>query len=295
MTIETRNFGSGVTSSDGDIALASVIKEIVYQKADEMMAFKNAIPMKGTPGLDYKFVIPESWYIEAEEISEGSRADIKNMPVFEISGSLKKYQIPVFINDEVKAREIANAQMMISLDAAAQGLAWKKDTEIATALSAGAYSGNDVAATANWDAAGADPATDIANAIGKILNNTTISDSEINNINLFYPAMLFGHTSKPLQIGDVQESLRSWVKKEFSIGLYPTRQLTTTALAIVNTPRMGVHFTHDGSAIPGAEEYREAGVGNGYIVTSYFRTVLMPYADGQSTSKYVSKITGVDT
>jgi len=293
MTIETRNFGSGVTSSDGDIALENIIKEIVYQKADEMMSGKNAIPLRSTPGLDYKFVIPENWFIEAEEISEGSRANIKNMPVYEISGSLKKYQIPVFINDEVKARQIANAQMQISLDAAAAGLAWKKDTEIFTALSSGA--GNTVAATANWDAAGADPATDIANSIGAILNNTTISDNEINNIGIFYPAILFGHTSKPLQIGDVQESLRSWVKKEFSIGLYPTRQLTTTALAVVNTPRMGVHYTHDGTAIPGAEEYREPGVGNGYIVTSYFKTVIMPYAEGESTTKYITKLTGVDT
>lgn len=286
----THNYG--VTTSDSDIALENIIKEIVYQKADEMMSGKNAIPVRGTPGLDYKFVIPQNWYLEAEEVAEGARADIKNMPVFEVSGSLKKYQIPVFVNDEVKARQIANAQMQISLDAASAGLAWKKDTEIFSALSTGA--GNTVAATAYWDAAGADPATDIANAIGAILNNTTITDNEINNIGIFYPALLFGHTAKPLQIGDVQESLRSWVKKEFSIGLYPTRQLTTTTLAVVNTPRMGVHYAHDGSAIPGAEQYREAGVGDGYIVTQYFKTVIMPSASGGSTSKYITKITGVD-
>lgn len=290
MTTETRNFA--VTASDSDIALENIIKEIVYQKADEMMSGIKAIPLRSTPGLDYKFVIPENWYLEAEEVAEGSRAGIKNMPVFEVSGSLKKYQIPVFMNDEVKARQIQNAQMQISLDAAAAGLAWKKDTEIFTALSAGA--GNTVAATGLWDGAGADPATDIANAIGAILNNTTITDSEINSIGVFYPALLFGHTAKPLQIGDVQESLRAWVSKEFSIALHPTRQLTTTTLAVVNTPRMGVHYTHDGSAIPGAEQYREAGVGDGYLVTQYFKTVVMPYATGQTTSKYITKITGVD-
>lgn len=290
--MEKHNFG--VTSSDADISLADIVKQIVYQKADEMMQGKLAVPMQSMRGLDYKFVIPENWYLDAEEVAEGARAGVKNLATFEISGSLKKYQIPVFINDEVKARQIANSQFQISIDAAAAGLAYKKDTEIFTAINTGAYSGNDVAATAYWDAAGADPATDIANAIGKILTNTTITDSEINGINFFYPAALFGHTAKPLQIGDVQESLRSWVRKEYSIGLYPTRQLSTTAFAIVNTPRMGVHYTHDGSMIPGAEQYRENGVGDGYLVTQYFKTVIIPYATSQTTSKYIAKVTGID-
>lgn len=287
----TENLNYSVTSSDSDIALENIIKTIVYQRADEMLAGKAAVPMQSTPGLDYKFVIPKSWYLEAEEISEGSRANVKNMETFEVSGSLKKYQIPVFMNDEVKARQIQNAQMQISLDAAASGLAWKKDTEIFTTLSAGA--GNTIAATAQWQANGADPATDIANAIGKILETTTITDSEINNIAYFYPAKLFGHTAKPLQIGDVQESLRAWVSREFAIKLIPTRQLTTTGLAIVNTPRMGTHFTHDGSAIKGAEQYREAGVGDGYILTTYFRTVIMPTVENGTTSDYIIKTTGL--
>jgi len=291
MTTEKLNFG--VTSSDSDIALENILKEIVYQKADEMLAGKQAIPMKSTPGLDYKFVIPENWYLEAEEISEGSRANIKNMKTFEISGSLKKYQIPIFMNDEVKARQIQNAQMQISLDAAASGLAWKKDTEIFTALSAGA--GETISATAQWGANGSDPATDIANAVGKILENTTITDSEINNIAYFYPAKLFGHTAKPLQIGDVQESLRAWVSREFAIKLVPTRQLTTTGLAIVNTPRMGCHYTHDGSAIQGVEQYREAGVGDGFILTQYFKSVIIPTVKGGSTTKYIVKTTGLDS
>jgi hypothetical protein len=287
--MEKHNFG--VTTSDADISLENIIKQIVYQKADEMLLSSKAIPQQGLAGLDYKFVIPESWYLEAEEIAEGSRAGIKNMPTFEISGSLKKYQIPVFLTDETKARQIQNSQMQISLDGAAAGLAWKKDTETFTALSTGA--GQTTAATATWASAGADPATDIANAIGKILTNTTITDSEINQISFFYPAALFGHMGKPLQIGDVQESLRSWVKKEYSIGLYPTRQLTTTSLATVNTMRMGTHFTHDGSKIPGAEQYRMEGVVDGFLITQYFKTVVIPTTTGGTTSNYISKLTGV--
>ena len=53
-------------------------------------------------------------------------------------------------------------------------------------------------------------------------------------------------------------------------------------------------FQHDGSAIREFEEYREPGVGDGYLFTQYFDTVVMPYQSGATTSKYICKITGVD-
>jgi len=289
----TENFG--ITSDSQDTSLAAIIKQIVYLKADAMLVFKDAIEMQGLPNLDYNVVLPESWYLQADEASEGARVDIKNLRFSEVKGSMRKYQVPIFLTDEITVRQIENSQMQLSLDGAAQGLALKKDQEIRDALYAGANQTQ--AAVDTWGANGADPATDIANAIGKILSNTTLSDNEINQINFFYPAKLFGHTAKPLQIGDVQESLRSWVKREYSIGLYPTRQLDAlnTGIATVKTPRMGIHFTHDGSKIPGAEQFRETGVGNGWLVSQYFKTVVFPFASGETKSNYICKVTGISS
>ena len=283
----------GVTSDSQSPTLAAIIKQIVYLQADRMLVFKNAIEMQGLQTLDYNVVLPYTWYLPAGEASEGSRVDMQNLQFFEVKGSMAKYQVPIFLTDEITVRQIENSQMQLSIDGAAQGLALKKDQEICNALLNGAN--QTVAATAQWNAAGADPATDIANAIGQILTNTTLSDDEINGINFFYPASRFGHTSKPLQIGDVQDSLKAWVKKEYNIGLFPTRQLTASGngIAVVKTPRMGIHFVHDGSKIPGAEQFRETGVGNGWLVTQYFKTVVFPYATGQTASNYICTVTGV--
>lgn len=289
------NENFGITSDSQNTALAAIIKQIVYLKADAMLVFKDAIEMQGLPNLDYNVVLPETWYLEADEAAEGARVDVKNLRFHEVKGSMKKYQVPIFLTDEITVRQIENSQMQLSLDGAAQGLSLKKDQEIRNALYAGA--GQTQAATDTWGAPGADPATDIANAIGKILSNTTLSDNEINQIGVYYPAKVFGHTAKPLQIGDVQESLRSWVKREYNIGLYPTRQLDSlnTALAVVKTPRMGIHFAHDGSKIPGAEQFRETGIGNGWLITQYFKTVVFPFAENETTSNYICKLTGVSS
>jgi hypothetical protein len=56
---------------------------------------------------------------------------------------------------------------------------------------------------------------------------------------------------------------------------------------------MGRHIVHDGSKIPGAERWREVGVGDGFLVTQYFDTKIVPYDNGQSTSKFIGKITDV--
>lgn len=289
----TENFG--ITSDSASPTLAAIIKQIVYLKADAMLVFKDAVEMQGIQTLDYNVVLPESWYLQADEASEGSRVDVKNLKFFEQKGSLRKYQVPIFLTDEITVRQIENSQMQLSLDGAAQGLALKKDQEIKDALYNGAALTQ--AATDTWGAPGADPATDIANAIGQILSNTTLSDNEINQIGFYYPSKIFGHTAKPLQIGDVQESLRSWVKKEYNIGLYPTRQLdaVNAGIAVVKTPRMGIHFAHDGSKIPGAEQFRETGVGNGWLVTQYFKTVVFPAINGGTTSNYICKVTGVSS
>lgn len=286
------SFNFGVTTSDSGINKAQIIQQIVWRMADGMLQGKYAVNMTAIPQLDYRFTIPTSMYFTPEQIAEGAKADYQNATWFNVSGSLEKYQTRVKLTDETKARQLMNSQMEISLAAAANGLAWKKDEDIFTALGAGAF--NTLGANAHWNDDGADPADDIAEAIGKILDTTTITDTDIANINVFYPAKMFGQLAKPIQIGQIQQSLRNWAKMEYNIGLYPTRQLTNTTLAVVKSNQAAMHIMHDGSSVPGAEEVRDAGVGNEFLVTQYFKTLVMPYASGQTTSKYICKITGVD-
>ena len=178
-----------ITTSGDDIASAAILKDIVFGLADEMLDFKEAVEMRQIKGLDYRFSIPSQTSLTPQDKGEGGRADFQNLTWYDVSGTLNKYQTAMLFTDETKARQTENIQVATAIEAAATGLAQKKDTNIAEALVNGAA--NSFAATAQWDdEVDANPAQDIADAIGRILTNTNIPTSKIADIKLYYPAAL---------------------------------------------------------------------------------------------------------
>lgn len=283
---------SGYNTSDPDALRAVLTTEIIYNLADTMFVGGLLMPTTSTPNLVYKFSTPTINQFEMEEISEGGKADLSDFQWYNKFMELKKNQVRYIIDDEVKAIEQGNEQEMLNAQYSAQALAYKKDRQIMTTVTGNAF--NTVAADMVWNAKASQPQDDILNAIALIVNNTTITDSDLKNMVLLYPAAVFGQLSKPIQIGEIQQSVEEWIGAK-GIKIAFTRALTTSAILGINTPRMGRHIVHDGSKIPGAEAWREVGVGQGNLVTQYFNTGVIPYASGQTTSKYLCTITGVAT
>lgn len=281
---------SGYNTSEPDALRAVLTTEIIYNLADTMFVGGLLMPTTSTPNLVYKFSTPTINQFEMEEISEGGKADLSDFQWYNKFMELKKNQVRYIIDDEVKAIEQGSEQEMLNAQYSAQALAYKKDRQIMTAVTGNAF--NTVAADMNWDQKASQPQDDILAAIAKIVNNTTITDSDLKNMVLLYPAAVFGQLSKPIQIGEIQQSVEEWIGAK-GIKIAFTRALTTSAILGINTPRMGRHIVHDGSKIPGAESWREVGVGQGNLVTQYFNTGVIPYASGQTTSKYLCTITGV--
>lgn len=280
------------TSSDKDIIQPDILRDIVFGMAETMMVGSEIVNTKRISGIDYGFTISEQTEFDAQEVSEGGRAEENTVTWFDVTGKLRKFQIPLFFDDEVYARQTDNIQVDYSIQCAAEGLAIAKDTNIMNTMLAGA--GKSVDATAKWNnVTSGDPATDLANAIGTILSNTRLPTSAVADIKLLYPMSLFGHMSKPIEIGEIQDSIDRWAKREYQLALFPTRSLTTNALAVVKSDRGAIHIEHDLSAIPGFEAYREPGVGNGYLFTQYFDTCIMPTVKGATTTNYICKINTV--
>jgi len=282
---------SGVTTSDKNIVKRDIIKKVVYKKAEEMLVGKNAIPLESSDALDLKFVIPKETSFTPSKVAEGARAKRKRLEWFEVSQYLEKYQTEVLITDEAKARQLEKLQTRKSLDAASRGMAIAKDKDIFTVLAAGA--GKSQAAAACWDTANADPVGDIAKAIAYIMDNTVLLESELKNINVFYPACLFGHLTKLKEIENIHRSVIDYMKAQWGIGFYPTRQLNDDALVVVNSPETAFHYTYTGADVPTSEEERIPGVGDNYIITQYFKTFIMPEKEGGTTNKRIYKITNV--
>lgn len=283
---------SGYNTSEPDALRAVLTTEIVYNLADTMFVGGLLMPTTTTPNLVYKFSTPTVNQFEMEEIVEGGKADLSDFQWYNKFMELKKNQVRYIIDDEISAIEQGNEQEMLNAQYSAQALAYKKDRQIMTAVTGNAF--NTVAADMVWNAKASQPQDDILGAIAKIVDNTTITDSDLKNMVLLYPAKVFGQLSKPIQIGEIQQSVEDWIGGK-GIKIAFTRALTTSAILGINTPRMGRHIVHDGSKIPGAESWREVGVGQGNLITQYFNTGIIPYESGQTTSKYLCTITGVST
>jgi len=266
-------FGS-VTTSDREMLRMDIMRELLYKQADELLVMKNAVNMMAIGNLDVKFDIPTTTRIAPEQISEGSLAGISKLDFFQTPISMLKYQTRIRVTDEAKARQIANNQIQMSLVATARGLAYQMDADIASALVAGAA--QTTAATYTWDSLSATPATDFANAIGKIFKNTNILDTDIQNIRLFVPAGIWAHMMKPIETGYLRLTVKDWMQSQFGIVIYPSRKLTTSALTVLASPETAMFLTYNGTAVPTAEQERIKGIGDEYILTRYYNTFVVP-------------------
>ena len=284
--------GGSYVSTDDHTLYAEILQKLIMGMADEMLDFGEALTTISTPGLDYRLTVAEQTAIAPQEISEGGQADFRKTSWFDVYGSLKKFQTPIMITDESKARLQGDIQLSYTVQTAAQGLADAKDNNIKNALQGAAS--NSFSAVSTWDdQVAADTAQDIASAIGIILSNTTLPTSGISDIKLFYPTKLFGFLSKPMQVGEIQQSIRKWVKDEFAISFIPTRKLTTSALCVVKSDMSALHYVHDGSFIDYVEYKREEGVGDKYLFTQLYDTAIIPTVNGGTTNNYITEITGV--
>lgn len=282
------------TTSDKGILKQEVLRQVVYQRAEELMVFKAAVPLQNMDTLEFKMTLPKVTRFTPEEVAEGALANFQMMEWFETNGTMKKEQVRILVTDEAKARMQADIQIQKSIEAAARGLAWSKDTDIVTVLKAGA--GDTHAAPYTWaNAASQDITNDIATAIESILTNTYLTESDITNMNMFYPMGLWGHLQKPLGTSTPNQTMVGYVNDKYRVNFIGTRQLSTEALLVINSPETAFHATYTGDSIPTAEEQRLPGVGNQYILTQYYKTFIMPEAENGTTNRRIYKITAVNS
>jgi hypothetical protein len=297
----TKFFGTGPTTSDANILKTEILRQIVYLRAEELMVFKNALPLESMDSLEIKLTMPKLRRFDAEEVAEGALSSYQMMTWFDVTANLKKEQIRILVTDESKARMQADIQTRQSIEAAARGLAWSKDTDIKSTLVTGA--GYSFAAGEHWHTAAstspAKMADDISAAIENILTNTYLTESDLDSLNVFYPQGLVGYMMRPMNHGFYPNTtVKGFIEQNYGVHFYPTRQLTTSALVVLNTPETGMHITYSGSAIPTSETQRIIGTGEQYVLTQLFKTFIMPESEPTTpstaaTNERVVVITGV--
>lgn len=281
----------GVTVSDPELRKMSALQQAIFRRAEELLVGKNAVPIQRIKNLDIRLAIPKAAYIEAKKAAEGATVDYETLEWFHANFSMEKYQCRIRVTDEAVARNTLANQLRLGIDAAAKGLQIAKDKEIFNSLVSGA--GQSVAAAAAWNSDTAKPEDDIAEAIQKITDNTVITDADLKNMNLFVPAGLMGFLKKRVEIANMQVPMEQALREEFGIGIFYTRHLSDVALLVVKSNETAIHFEYAGADVKTTEQTRVPGVGTDYIITQYFKTVVIPDEEGKTTSSRICKITGV--
>lgn len=283
--------GATVSTQDGLIK-AEIIARILRGKAESLMTGTEALNIKNVQNLEYRFQIPEQDTIYLQNIQEGTRADYESISWFDIGGTLQKTQQSLHFTDEVSIRQLGNLQYEVQIDACANGFALGRDRNIFDRLDAAV--GVTTAASGVWtDPIEQDVAGDLAGQIGQLLKTTTVTAAELPQIKVFYPVELHGYLKTPIQHGAIYEAIEDYVERKFRINFVPTKYYSNDVLMVLKGDRTAFHLFYTGNEIPTAESERDIGIGERYVFTNYFETVVLPDNKNTTTSSKIRKITGV--
>ena len=291
----SKYFASGY--SDIPMEKKDIIRELVYTQADLLLPAKNTVVMKPVPVLEFKYDIPKITTIAPTKIEEGSRSGREHMEFWQKPVSLEKYQTTITMTDEAKARNMGNMQLSMTMQAVSTGMAQAINNEIFAALYAA--TGVHVHAGAKWYTDAASPAYDVANICGQIFEATNIMETDLSNIQIYCPASMWSHLNMPKDTGLLYLTIKGWMEREQHVSIQPTRWLggatglKNGALVVLPGEQTAHHLTYNGTDIPTAEHQREIGVGEEYLITRFFKTVVIPDSVNGTTTARIGWITDI--
>ncbi len=279
------------TTSDKDILKQQILQRIIYKKAEQLMAWKKAVVIENTTSLDFNFTLPKTTTLTPQTVAEGAVARYQRMGWFSTNGTLEKEQIEILITDESKARMQSDIQTRKSISAATNGLALKKDTEVKNTIVAAA--GGTQVSPDKWTDPTADVATQIAMCVGGIIDNTTLYENDMENLQLFYPKGLWGFMETPIVIGEIKQSIRDYLGTKYRMSFNPTQQLTTSAVVMIPGEDTAMHMQYVGKDIPLVEQDRIKGTGDTYLITQLYKTFITPTSEDNAANNRIRTITNV--
>jgi len=288
---------SGQIIADTNVK-ATVIKKVIYQQSDLLSVGTKIVPTLNLDVLDVNFIYP-SEMTGSYPVADDARAPRETVSWSKFALNLQKAQIPYFITDSAKLRSVMGVQNTVNARRAGEALAKLKDAEIIAALYAGA--GETKAAGAYWDSDSGDPESDIVDAWNLLLSTSNASTAELNQTALVVPAAVAGQLMKLTLIGNVQQSISSYLKTTFGMEIHPTRDSSTTTFALLTvkgdmTAQHGVLSDAAASAagVPLVEHERRIGAGDDYLVTQWYRTAVIEDGSATGQTDRIVSITGVD-
>jgi len=281
-----------------------LIRKIIYHNANLISVGTKVVPTTMVDTLAIKFDYPSEMTAKYP-VGDTAVAKRETINWSEFKVDLQKAQVHYMITDSAKLRALQGTQNAIMARRAAEALAKVKDDDILSVVHGGA--GESVAASGQWNAAATDIESDIVTAWAKILETSNVNEQELlRAITLVVPVDAFARVNQLTLIGNVQQTLKHYLKTAYGVSMWPTRSTklgtstSTNALMFVPGALTAQHGVLSPAAaasaqVPLVERERIMGSGWDYLISQWFKTVVIDDGSTAGQTDRICKITNVIT
>lgn len=281
-----------------------LIRRIIYHQADLLSVGTKIVNTVQLKGLDLKFNYPSNMTAKYP-VGDTAVAARETISWSEYKAFLEKGQVHYMVTDVARLRGLAGTQNTIMARKASEAMAKQIDEEILDVVHGGA--GESVAAGGLWTSASTDIEADVVSAWNKILETSNVTMMELmKGVSLIVPVEAFKYVNKLTLIGNVQQTLKTYLKTVYNMQIIPTRseQLGTSAStdAVMMVPG-GLTAQHGvlspaaaaAAGVPLVEKERILGSGNDYLISRWWKTTIIEDGSATGQTDRIVKITDVCT
>jgi len=295
------DYGSQLASKE---IKKEVIRKIIYHMADMISVGTKVVGTTNLDALDVKFNYPSEMTAKYP-VGDTAVAPRETITWSEFKAALAKGQVHYMITDVAKLRAVAGTQNTIMARRASEAMAKQIDEEILDVLHGGA--GESVAAGGVWTSASTDIEADVVSAWNKLLETSNVTEQELmRGVSLVVPVEAFKYVNKLTLIGNVQQTLRAYLKTVYNMNIFVTRSeqlgtsASTDALMLVPGGMTAQHGVLSAGAaraanVPLVERERIIGSGDDYLVSRWWKTIIIEDGSASGQTDRIVKITDVCT
>lgn len=194
--------------------------EVIYQASTQIGVVGNTVPTQQINDLTLKFDVTKG--VQGEyDVALSAGMEPSKLTYTELSANLKWSKYNYAILDDAKLKSRTPKQIWKDATrSASEYFGAVKDFQCLTLLSAGA-SNTHTALGGNWDTDTGEIENDIVKAVQKIVAVSNVQPNE--TISVVYPADVSFELMKLDLIGNVQQQLKEYLQKSFTLDLRPYR------------------------------------------------------------------------
>lgn len=309
--LRTEQAGGEITFDE--VVQLNILREKIAARSTLLAVADRIVVTRPFNGLEAQIFATDSavssvYPVSADSIGVSPRA--APVKYNKIDASLFMAETRWFISDDAKLRGAWQWTVDDTRERAAQSLAVQKDNHVLTQLKAAAPTGNNVTAANTWDSANGDVETDIAKAIAKIVDNSDIQQTELEQDSAFaviMPAKAYAAINRLKLIRNINDTVKNFIQTEYKVRVFFSRKprndpafaswpIATEALILpIQNRSLGFLGTFDGGGVVPAQIRKRLDRGEEIINHQWFKytAIPQPFDGSVTTNALIAKIAGV--